>query len=60
LGAEEAKLYINSSKYPWMLANLMQLDPDFLNTPEDVARVAQQMQDQMEAQQGQELQQTGG
>jgi len=51
LGAEEAKLYINASKYPWMLANLMQLDPDFLNTPEDVARVAQQMQNQMEEQQ---------
>jgi len=57
LGAEEAKLYINSSKYPWMLANLMQLDPDFLNTPEDVARVAQEMQNQMEAQQAQEQQQ---
>ena len=49
LGQEEAKLYMNASKYPWMLANLMQLDPDFLNTPEGVAQAAQAMQDQLEA-----------
>jgi len=57
MGAEEAKLYINASKYPWMLANLMQLDPDFLNSPEDVARVAQQMQQQAEEQQQQQQEQ---
>jgi hypothetical protein len=55
LGPEAAKLYINASKYPWMLANLMQLDPDFLNSPEGVAQAAQSMQDQMEAQGGQEV-----
>ena len=57
MGPEEAKLYINASKYPWMIANLMQLDPDFLNTPEGVARAAQSMQDQMEAQQQQQQEQ---
>jgi len=62
MGPEEAKLYINASKYPWMIANLMQLDPDFLNTPEGVAQAAQAMQDQMEAQQQQQQEQgaTGG
>jgi len=51
LGAEEAKVFINAAQYPWKLAHLMQLDPDFLNDPESVARAMQGLQDKMEAQQ---------
>jgi hypothetical protein len=45
-GPEQAQLFINSGKYPWILANLMQLDLNLLNSPEGVQSVAQQMLDQ--------------
>jgi len=48
-GPEIAKIYINAQEYPWMLANLMQLDPKFLNKPDDVAVTAQNMQRQQES-----------
>lgn len=46
-GPEQAQLYINSGKYPWKLASLMQLDMDFLNDPERVQQTAQMMLDQI-------------
>lgn len=46
-GPEQAQLYINSGKYPWKLASLMQLDMDFLNDPEQVQQTAQMMLDQI-------------
>src|SRR5690606_19397046 len=46
-GPEQAQIYINSGKYPWKLASLMQLDMDFLPNPEQVKQTAQMMLDQI-------------
>jgi len=50
-GPEATQLFINSGQYPWIIANLMQLDSRFLNSPEKVQEVAQQMQQQQQQQQ---------
>jgi hypothetical protein len=44
MGPEASQLYINPKTTPYMLANLMQIDERFLNTPEQVATIAQQIQ----------------
>ncbi len=55
-GPQVAQLYVNSGEFPWLLADLMQLDPKFLNTPEGVKQTAESMkgmaEQQMMAQQG--------
>lgn len=45
LGAGPAITYINTGLAPFLMAQQMQVDPRYLNTPEDVARVAQEQQD---------------
>lgn len=56
-GPEMAQIYINSGEYPYMLADLMQLDPRFLNDPDQVKATAQGMQDRMQQMQDQQMQQ---
>lgn len=50
-GPEMAQIYVNAAEYPWMLADLMQIDGRFLNTPEGVQQAAQNMQNQASQQQ---------
>jgi hypothetical protein len=45
MGPEMTQLYINPKTTPYMLAEMLQMDERFLNKPEAVQRVAQQMQD---------------
>jgi len=59
MGAQEAKLYIDAMEYPWKLAHLMQLDPSFLNSPKDVQKAGQTMQNKLDAQQAQMAQEGG-
>lgn len=47
-GPQVAQIYLNSGSYPWIIADLMQLDTRFLNSVEDVKKTAQGMQDQAE------------
>jgi len=51
-GPEMAQVYINSGAYPWMLADLMQIDMRFLNSREDVQKAVQDLQQQAMQQQG--------
>lgn len=51
MGADVAQLYINPKTTPYMLAQAMQIDERYLNKPEDVQRVMQQVQDQHNQQQ---------
>jgi hypothetical protein len=44
MGPEATTLYINPKTTPYMLANLMQIDERFLNKPDEVAQVMQQIQ----------------
>lgn len=46
LGPQATTLYINPKTTPYLLGEMLQIDERFLNTPEDVQRVAQQVQDQ--------------
>ncbi len=43
-GPEAAQVYLNPGKYPWVLAELMQIDPRMLNTPDGVQQAMQQVQ----------------
>lgn len=45
MGPDATQLYINPKKAPYLLAQMMQVDSDFINKPDDVKRVAQQVQD---------------
>lgn len=45
MGPEAAQVYINPKTTPYMLAEMLQVNPDFLNKPNDVQRVMQQVQD---------------
>jgi len=44
MGPEASQLYINPKTTPYMLAELLQIDERFLNKPDDVAKVMQQIQ----------------
>jgi len=44
MGPDATQLYINPKTTPYMLAELMQIDERFLNKPDDVAKVMQQIQ----------------
>lgn len=46
MGPDAAQVYVNPKTTPYMLAELMQIDMRFLNTPEDVQKVMQNVQDQ--------------
>lgn len=46
MGPDATQLYINPKTTPYKLAQMLQIDEDFLNKPEDVKRVMQQVQDQ--------------
>lgn len=58
-GPQMSQIYINSGEYPWLLADLMQLDPRFLNSVDDVKRTAQNAQNQLEADQAAQQEQGG-
>jgi len=44
MGPEATQLYINPKTTPYMIADMLQIDERFLNKPEDVQRVMQQLQ----------------
>lgn len=46
MGPDATQLYINPKTTPYMLAEMLQIDDRFLNKPDDVKRVMQQVQDQ--------------
>ena len=50
-GPEAAQIYLNPGEYPWLLADLMQIDTRFLNKPEDVKATVQALQNQASQQQ---------
>ena len=58
-GPEAAQAFINPMEYPYLLADLMQIDSRLLNAPEEVARVFQAQQDKMNEQQDMLMQQQG-
>jgi hypothetical protein len=51
MGPDATQLYINPKTTPYLLAESLQIDDRYLNKPEEVARVAQQIQDQHSQQQ---------
>lgn len=44
MGAEMTQIYVNPKTTPYLLAEALEVDPRFLNTPDAVARVMQQVQ----------------
>lgn len=56
-GPEYAQLFINPAVYPWLLADLMQIDTAFLNSPAGVAQVMQNLQNQASEAQNKAVQQ---
>lgn len=46
-GPDYAQLYVNPAMYPWVMADLMQIDARFLNDPRKVIETSQQIQDKM-------------
>jgi hypothetical protein len=46
MGPDATQVYINPKTTPYMLAEMLQIDERFINKPEDVQRVMQQVQDQ--------------
>lgn len=58
-GPEAAQAFINPMEYPYLLADLMQIDSRLLNAPEEVARVFQTQQDKLNEQQDMLMQQQG-
>lgn len=51
MGPQETQVYINAKNTPYLLAEMLQIDERFLNTPEQVAAVMQQLQNQHNQQQ---------
>ncbi len=47
-GPEVTQMYINPQTTPWALAELMQVDKRFLNTPDGVAQATQELQNKTE------------
>jgi len=58
-GPEAAQAFINPMEYPYLLADLMQIDNRLLNSPEEVAKVMQDQQNKMNEQQEMMMQQGG-
>ncbi len=46
-GPEAAQIYVNPQVFPWVIADLMQIDNRFLNTPDGVKNAMQDLQNQM-------------
>lgn len=46
MGPDAAQVYINPKTTPYMIAEALQLNAEYLNKPEDVAKVMQNIQDQ--------------
>jgi hypothetical protein len=57
-GPEAAQIFINPMEYPYLLADLMQIDNRLLNDPAQVAQVMQAQQDKMNEQEA--MMQQGG
>ena len=60
-GPEQTMIYVNPQTAPWVIAEQMQVDKRYLNTPDGVKKAAQMLQnqhDQMQQQQ-QEMAQQG-
>jgi hypothetical protein len=51
LGPEAAMVYMNTKNMPYLIAQSLQLDPRYLNTPDDVKKVMQDLQDKHNEQQ---------
>jgi len=51
-GPERAMLYVNPQVAPWVLAEQMQIDKRYLNTPDGVVQASQQMQNNVDEQGG--------
>lgn len=51
MGPDATQLYINPKTTPYLLADQMQIDMRYLNKPDDVAQVMQQLKDKHEEQQ---------
>lgn len=58
-GPEAAQVFINPMEYPYLLADLMQIDNRFLNAPSEVQQTLQAQQDKMNEMQDQMMQQGG-
>jgi len=56
MGPEMASAFVNPGEFPWMLADLMQIDTRFLNTKDGVQSAMQQLQNQVSEQQDAEQQ----
>lgn len=50
-GPERAMMYVNPEVAPWVIAEQMQVDRRYLNTPDGVKKAAQTMQDTQDEQQ---------
>jgi Bacteriophage head to tail connecting protein len=46
MGPDVTQLYINPKTTPYLLSQSLQIDPRFLNKPDDVAKVMQRVQDE--------------
>lgn len=56
MGPEAAQLYVNPKTTPYMLAELLQVDERFLNKPNEIERVMQDVQNQHNASQVAQMQ----
>jgi hypothetical protein len=52
VGPDMAQVYVNPQVFPWVMADLMQIDNRFLNNPEGVRQVAQNLMNQVNEQNG--------
>lgn len=50
MGPDATQLYINPSSTPYLIAEMLQIDQRFLNKPDEVAKVMQQVQDEYSTQ----------
>jgi hypothetical protein len=50
MGPDATQLYINPATTPYLIAEMLQIDQRFLNKPEEVAKVMQQIQDEYSTQ----------
>lgn len=58
-GPEAAQIFINPMEYPYLLADLMQIDNRLLNAPAEVQQTLQAQQDKMNEQEQMMMQQGG-
>lgn len=58
-GPEATQMYVNPETAPWVLAEQMQVDKRYLNTPEGVKQAAQQLQQKGEEMEQAAMEQSG-